>query len=84
MFSESQRNAFHEAFRELNYAIIWIWDGEDLNEIPENVKTFKSRDYDSLVVEFRTLLANGTEFGLTSTEYLTLIEREDRFISYFL
>ena len=34
----TQKITFHEAFRELNYPIIWIWDGDDVTGIPQNVK----------------------------------------------
>ena len=45
-------------------------------DIPSDVLKSKPKSYSSLVLKFKTAYQNGTEFGVTSTEYLTLIERE--------
>ena len=45
-------------------------------EIPANVLSTKPHTYSSLYLEFSTSYQNGTQFGLTQSEYLNLIERE--------
>ena len=65
--TKTQRNTFHEAFRELNYPIIWIWDGEDLNGIPENVKIMKWVPQNDLLAH-PNLKAFLTQGGLMSIQ----------------
>jgi len=63
----NQRNTFHEAFRELNYPIIWIWDGEDYTGIPENVKIMKWVPQNDLLAH-PNLKAFLTQGGLMSIQ----------------
>ena len=49
-------------------------------DMPTDIMSKKPRDWSSLVLHFSTLLPNGTEFGLQSTEYLSIIERESMII----
>ena len=62
-----QREAFHEAFKELKYPIIWIFDGEDITGIPENVKIMKWVPQNDLLAH-PNLKAFLTQGGLMSIQ----------------
>jgi hypothetical protein len=45
-------------------------------DVPSNVKSLKPEDWSSLTLQMTTKLANGSDFGIQETEYLTLIDRD--------